>query len=243
MTALNEEGNIGKAIESTLKAFDYYNLNGEIIVVNDGSNDKTKEVVENIISEKNNIKLLNHDSPKGVGASFWEGVDVSRAEFVTWLPGDDQNDPYETLRYFRLLDDVDIVIPFVYNKEVRPIVRNFLSFVFRFIVNNTFNTNFNYTNGSNLYRRTTLLQLDYRSNGFFFQVDILIRLIKEGYLFAEVPFKLMERQKGESKAVSFPSFINVVKGYLHLVRDYYLKKNISQGNALDGKSKTSYRKR
>ena len=46
MPALNEEANIFVAINDTLQAFDSYNINGELIVVNDGSKDKTPEIIE-----------------------------------------------------------------------------------------------------------------------------------------------------------------------------------------------------
>ena len=69
------------------------------------------------------------------------------------------------------------------------------------------------------------LDLFSRSTGFFFQTDILIRLVKQGYLFAEVPYRLKTRGQGQSKAVSFPSLMAVIRGYMKLSRDlYYLKK-------------------
>ena len=85
---------------------------------------------------------------------------------VTMLPGDNENDPWETLRYLKLLEHVDIVIPFVFNKEVRSLFRNALSFIYRFIINTTFVVNFNYTNGTVLYRKSILKELNYRSVGF-----------------------------------------------------------------------------
>ena len=88
---------------------------------------------------------------------------------VTMLPGDNENDPWEILRYRRLLEHVDIVIPFVFNKEVRSVFRNALSFIYRFIINTTFLVNFNYTNGTVLYRKSILKELYYRSTGFSFK--------------------------------------------------------------------------
>ena len=116
-----------------------------------------------------------------------------------------------------------MIIPFVFNKEVRSVFRNTLSWVYRFIVNSTFKINLNYTNGTVLYRKAILNELEYRSSSFFFQTDILIRLIKRGYLFAEVPYRLDIRQGGTSKAVAFPSLLQVIRGYLRLVRDRYLR--------------------
>ena len=222
--ALNEEENVQKAISNILESIKDFKLKGEIIVINDASTDKTREIVENIIIKDKRISIINHDITQGIGASFWDGVDNAKAEAVCMIPGDNENDPWEILRYYKLLEHVDIVIPFVFNKEVRPLFRNALSFIYRLIINTTFLVNINYTNGTVLYRKSILKELDYKTRGFFFQADILIRLVKRGYLFAEVPYKLGVRKKGISKAVTFPSFFQVVKGYLLLVKEQYYER-------------------
>lgn len=225
MPALNEEANISSAIDRTLRAFDDFKTDGEIVIINDGSTDRTQQIIEQKFAENpGRICLIQHSAPRGIGASFWEGVDCAQAEVVVMLPGDDENIPSESLRYFRLLEHVDIVIPFLYNKETRPLVRNALSFLYRFIVNTTFLVNFNYTNGTVFYRKAILQELPVRSSGFFFQTDILVRCVRRGYLFAEVPYRVDIRACGVSKAVSFPSFLQVVRGYLRLVRDCYFHK-------------------
>ncbi len=224
MPALNEQNNIQNAINNMISALSCYGINGEIIVINDGSTDNTETLVNSIIEKDNRIRMIKHHTPKGIGASFWDGVDDSKGKAVVMLPGDDENDPWEICRYYKLLDQVDMVIPFIFNREIRSFFRNALSFIYRFIINTTFLVNFNYTNGTVLYRRSILKELDHRSNGFFFQTDILIRMAKKGYLFAEVPYKIDKRKKGISKAISFPSLFQVMKGYLCLVQDYYFRK-------------------
>lgn len=221
MPALNEERNVREAIENVIRAFDDCAIRGELILVNDGSTDGTGEIVARLMQGDERIRMLRHETPRGIGGSFWDGVDNARADVVVMLPGDNENDPWEILRYIPLLGHVDIVIPFVFNREVRPLFRNAISYLFRFIVNTTFHTNFNYTNGTVLYRKSLLTELEYRSSSFFFQTDILIRTVKRGYLFAEVPYRLGMRREGLSKAVSFPSLRAVMAGYLRLVKDYY----------------------
>ncbi len=224
MPALNEEENILAAIDSTLNSFEVFSINGEIVIVNDGSIDQTRELVNGAMKKNKRIRLIEHKTSQGIGASFWDGVDNAHGDIVVLLPGDNENNPVEIFRYSKLLEHVDIVIPFVFNKEVRPFMRNVLSFIYRFIINATFLVNFNYTNGTILYRKALLKKLKYRSNGFFFQSDILIRLIKRNYLFAEVPYKLSKRGAGKSKAISFPSFLQVIKGYLQLLKNHYFMK-------------------
>lgn len=226
MPALNEELNISNAIQSAFEALDFYGIEAEIIVINDGSKDRTQELIEEKIKEyPGRLRMIRHDAPRGIGASFWEGVDISTGNTIVMLPGDNENDPRETLRYYRLLDHVDMVIPFIFNREVRPMFRNILSLVYRFIINSTFFVNFTYTNGTVIYRKSILQKLTSRADGFFFQTDIIIRSVKNGYLFAQVPYKLGIRATGSSKALTFPSLYKVIRGYLRLVKDYYFNKD------------------
>lgn len=220
--ALNEEMNIQEAINMTFQAFEKLGIAGQIVVINDGSTDRTEDIVQNMMAKDSRLKMIKHNVSMGVGTAFWDGVDCADGETVVIIPGDNENDPLEILRYCKLLDHVDIVIPFVFNKEVRSLFRNALSFIYRFIINTTFVVNFNYTNGMVLYRKSILKNVDYRSKSFFFQTDILIRTIKQRhYLFAEVPCRLALRNSGKSNAVSFPSLMKVIKGYIRLVRDIY----------------------
>ena len=221
MPALNEEKNISEAVCETLQAMDEFQINGEIIVVNDGSKDRTGELIEKLIEKDSRVKMIGHENSMGIGRSFWDGVDVATGDAVVMLPGDNENNAREILRYYELLNHVDIIIPFVFNKEVRSLFRNALSFIYRFIINTTFLVNINYTNGTVLYRKSIFDKLDFRSTGFFFQTDILVRAVKKGYLFAEVPYRLDVRKDGKSRAVSFPSLLEVIKGYIRLVRDLY----------------------
>ncbi|MFH1442346.1 MAG: glycosyltransferase family 2 protein [Candidatus Omnitrophota bacterium] len=242
MPALNEEKNIVPAIKNTLTAFEEFGISGEIIVVNDGSSDKTKQLVNELISSDKRIRMLFHDATKGIGTSFWNGIDNAQGESIVFIPGDNENNPFEILRYFKLLEHVDIIIPFVFNKEARSLFRNGLSFIYRFIINSTFLVNFNYTNGTILYRKSILNELNFRSTGFFFQTDILIRTVKKGYLFAEVPYRLGARKEGISKAISFPSLLQVIRGYLRLVNDFYFTKNIKETKIFNADSQAAIRK-
>jgi len=223
--ALNEEKNIEAVINGALFALKEFGLSGEIIVINDGSTDKTGLLVKEKIKQfPDTVKMISHEKPKGIGASFWDGVDQSLGDVVVYIPGDDENDPREILRYYWLMEHVDIVIPFIFNREIRSFFRRMTSSFYNFIINVSFFVNFNYTNGTILYRKSILKELSHRSEGFFFQTDILIRTVKKGYLFAEVPHQLNLRSSGASKVIKFSSLMCLIKEYLCLLRDCCFKK-------------------
>ena len=82
MPALNEESNIGLAIANTLSAFDHYSINGELVVVDDGSTDKTTSIIEREIELDSRVRLTRHDTPQGIGKSFWDAVELVDGNLV-----------------------------------------------------------------------------------------------------------------------------------------------------------------
>ena len=225
MPALNEEKNIEAAIRNSLRAMDDLKIRGEVLVVNDGSSDQTESVAQGLMKKEPRVRILRHERPQGIGASFWDGVQEARGSVVTMFPGDNENDPHEALRYFDLLKQVDVVIPFIYNKGARGAMRQFISFFYRTIINITFGMNLNYTNGTVLYRKSILSDIHLQSKGFLYQTEILVKTIRRGYLFAEVPCSLGKRASGASKAMTFRSLMNVMRSYLHLVKSVYWKES------------------
>jgi len=222
MPGLNEEENVSEAVENVVKSFNQLDVSGEIVVINDGSTDRTGEIAEDLIRKYPFIQLINHDKPKGVGASYWEGVWKSRGEIVTMIPGDAENDAYEILRYLPIMDHVDIVIPFILNPGVRSWKRRIISKFYKGIINLSFGMLLNYMNGSVMYRKCVLKNITLKSSGFFYQTELLIKSIKNGYLYAEVPSALQKRLTGESKALTFKSLFKVIRGYFSTMVSIYV---------------------
>ncbi len=224
MPSLNEEKNVERAVQNVIEAFSRYGVSGEIIVVNDGSRDATGRIAANLSGKHSFLRVLHHERPMGIGASFWDGVESAEGDIVTMIPGDGENDAAETLRYLPVMDHVDIVIPFVFNKEVRSLRRRALSALYRGIVNASFGLSLNYMNGTVMYRKCVLQDITFRSKGFFYQTELLIKCIRKGYLFAEVPYALEQRAAGASKATSLASLRKVAGNYLAVLADVYLRR-------------------
>ena len=244
MPALNEQENIQAAIESTFKAFERRNLDGEIIAVNDGSVDQTGKIIEDLMKVYPQLKMVRHESAMGIGRSFFDGVKAATKDVVVMFPGDNENNPDDALNFVSLLSEVDIVVPFIQNIEVRNKGRRILSSTYRFIINMSFGINLNYTNGTVFYRRTILEEIELVSSGFFYQAELLIKLIRNGYLFAEVPNFLYTRGSGKSKATTLKSLIRVMKSYLNLFYNVHFARG--GGRSLKAKDlhqqSVSYRK-
>lgn len=242
MPCLNEEANVLMAINATLKALDHYRLDGELIVINDGSSDGTRAIVEKRALTDARIRLINHDHPLGIGTSFFDGVRNASKEFVSMFPGDNENDPEDALTYIHIANNVDIIVPFIHNEEIRLIMRRIISSLYRFIINISFGMNLNYTNGTVIYNTAVLRGVTLRSRGFFYQAEILIRLIREGYLYAETPHFLTERNSGKTKALTLKSLYEVTIAYLRLLADVHVFRRIGAANESLHKDSATYRR-
>lgn len=229
MPALNEEGNLAAAVANVLESYERMGISGQVIVVNDGSSDRTGEMAEEFCRLNSNVTVIHHATPAGIGASFWDGVRSAGGDVVTMLPGDGENDAAEILRYLPLMQQVDIVVPFVFNREVRSFRRRLLSIVYREIIKASFGLSLNYMNGTVMYRRCIFEGIELKCSGFFYQTELLIKTIKRGYLYAEVPYALNVRGGGESKATTFASLKKVARAYLETFAEVQL------GDPLEGK--------
>ena len=211
--ALNEESNLDRALQNVVEVFARLKIRGEIVAVNDGSTDRTQAIIEQWMKRLPFIRLVRHDNRMGIGASFWDGVGSSTGEIVTMLPGDAENDAYEILRYLPMMEHVDMVVPFVYNREVRSRTRRVISKLYISLINLSFGTGLNYFNGTVLYRKCIFDGISLKSAGFFYQTELLVKCIRRGYLYAEVPCALRHRSAGRSKALSLKSLLAVGRGY------------------------------
>lgn len=221
MPALNEEACLAGSIANVVAGFERYSVKGELLIVDDGSSDKTGALAEEAAADNDFVRVIHHDRPCGIGASFWDGVHHARGEIVTMIPGDGENDAAEIFRYLPLLEEVDIVVPFVYNPGVRPWRRRLLSFIYHQIIYVTTAYSLNYLNGTVMYRKAIFEEITLKSKGFFYQTELLIKTIGRHYLYAEVPYALKKRHNGRSKALTLKSLISVMSGYLTTLGDVY----------------------
>jgi glycosyltransferase involved in cell wall biosynthesis len=214
MPALNEADNLAGAVDNVLDCFCRFSISGELVIVNDGSHDGTGVLADGYASSNTNIRVLHHTAPQGIGRAFWAGVSAASGEIVTMIPGDGENDAAEILRYLPVMNEVDIVVPFVFNRSLRSFRRRLLSIIYREIIKTAFGLSLNYMNGTVMYRKSVLKGMTLKSNGFFYQSEILIKAISTGYLYAEVPCALRQRGSGDSRATTWKSFREVARHFI-----------------------------
>ena len=100
--AKNEAGNIGQLVDDITSACAPH-ADHEIIVVDDGSDDGTGDVLLSLMRDRPNLRVLRHDRSGGQSAAVHSGVRAARSDVICTLDGDGQNPPAELPKLFQPL--------------------------------------------------------------------------------------------------------------------------------------------
>ena len=97
--AFNEEGNIGRLVEETFAEVPESAL-GEVIAIDDGSDDGTGAEIKALLSRYPRLRYLRHEHRAGQSAALRSGVLAARYPVIASMDGDGQNDPADIMRLF-----------------------------------------------------------------------------------------------------------------------------------------------
>jgi dolichol-phosphate mannosyltransferase len=217
--ALNEERVIEKVIRDIWRTVDPLLADCEIILVNDGSTDRTGEIMDSLATELPNMRVLHNRPNRGLGASYQAGVAASRLEYVMMLCGDGGLPASSLPAIIEKIGSADIVVPYMLNlKKIKSPTRYLVSRAYTLLLNFVSRYNLRYYNGLPVHRRRLLEQITITSSGFGFQGEILIKLLKSGCSYVEVPV-LGAEFTNNSSALRLKNVVNVTTTLVNLVRE------------------------
>lgn len=193
--ARNEEGNIGRVIERSIRALENRGLDGEVVVINDGSTDGTLEETQALIRKYPQVKILSHRRNLGLTESLRTGFRHCTGDTIILLPGDMESDPEEDIP--KLLDKMaegyDVVAGW---RQGRHDGKVFVSRIYNIVSRWLFGVKAHDMNWIKAMRREVVDNLYLRSDWHRF---ILMIAASEGYRIGEVKTNYYPRMKGRSK--------------------------------------------
>jgi glycosyltransferase involved in cell wall biosynthesis len=195
--AYNEETGLGPLLEKMQN--EGLTEKYEIIVIDDGSTDKTAEITRSFP-----VKLIRHGVNKGYGASLKTGIRHATCEKVMMLDSDGQHDPAYLNTILSMLDEADMVIGERNNVSFQVGSRKSGKWIIRktgeFLVDQKLP---DYNSGLRGFRRDLILNfLHIMPNGFSFSTTSTLAFLKEGYTIGTFPIYVSERV-GRSSNVKF----------------------------------------
>jgi len=166
--AYNEEALIAKTVEHLLETGRQWVLDLEVIVVNDGSSDRTTEIIDQLAKEHENVHAFHQTPNKGFGATVRKGLENATKDVVTFCPADQHFSNKEFEIYLMLIKHADIVPG--YRRERRRNQKLYpwmLSHYYHVLVNTLFRQELYDVNRIQMYHRDHLPQFIGKSDGVF----------------------------------------------------------------------------
>ena len=194
--AYNEESTIEKALLRLHQTMTESGISFEIILVIDGHVDKTQEIAQSLGLP--NLKIIGYEKNLGKGHALRFGAQKITGQYAAFFDGDLDIDSVCLVDLFQRLvkQEVDVVVGSKVHPEsivIYPFFRRFQSRVMRLLVRALFNLDIGDTQtGIKVFRTARLLETINRvqTNGFSFDVDLLVRMNDQGCKIAEGPIIL-----------------------------------------------------
>jgi dolichol-phosphate mannosyltransferase len=215
--AYNEETKLKPTIDSVLERLENNMISDfEIIIFDDASTDRTGEVADDLAMQFSQIRVVHNARNMNLGFNIARGFQLAIKEYAGFVPGDNETAPEALDNIFQAIGKADIVIPYIQNPEVRIWGRRVLSKTYVTIINTAFGLKMRYYNGMCFFKTELVKKVPVSTHGFAYMTEILVKLLKSGANFIEVPMINRTRERGATKAFRLKNIISVFKTFLTL---------------------------
>ena len=200
MPCLNEENGVGICIKKIQEVFKKENIDGEIIVIDNGSTDKTIDIVKSF-----GVKVI-HELRRGYGNAYLTGFKHATGDIIIMGDADNTYNFYDIPKFLYEIKDSDFVIgnrkylnknssPFLHRYIGRPVFSILLRWLFHLNISDSHC-------GFGAIKRDALDKLKLQSIGMEFASEILIKAQKNHLRIKEIPIIYYDRI-GSSKLRTF----------------------------------------
>jgi len=210
MPAYNEEKGIEKVVRESAEILKNICQEWELIIVNDGSKDKTEEILKNLEKEIKNLKIVSYFPNKGYANALREGFKEAKYDYIFYTDSDGQFDLSEIKNYFPLIYENDMVVGFRIKRNdsfIRKITSKTYNIMQKFYLKikaRDINCAFK------IFKASFLKTIPLISEHFLIGAEFFLRAKERGARYVEVPVQHLKREEGKS-SVKFKTIFQTLK--------------------------------
>ncbi len=215
----NEEGNVERVVRSYLAELPRVADDFEVIVVDDGSRDRTGEIAERLAAEDSHVKVVRHPTNKGYGGAVISGIRAATKQYVLLCDGDGQFDPSDLERFTPFVPEYDVVA----GHRVRradPLIRRINGKAWTILVRVLLGITISDIDcGFKLFKREKLEGMDLRAHGAMISTELMARLAGRHAKVKEVDVKHLPRLTGEQSGANLKVVARAFRELVALYRE------------------------
>lgn len=170
----------------------------EIIVVDDGSSDRTFDRAQAVARGDARIRVLRHETNRGYGAAVWTGLQAGTMDYAFFTDGDRQFDLGCLEAFVPRIDTLDAVVGYRVGRQdnaIRILNAHAWNLLIRLLLHVPVR---DIDCAFKLFRRDAFAGLEIKAGGAMFSAELLARMVARGARIAELPVPHLPRDHGES---------------------------------------------
>lgn len=175
----------------------------EILIVDDGSTDKTGAIADRFAKEHREVKVIHHPKNQGFSGAIKTCYKKSTKELIFLLPADGQIDAADVILFLSAIDNADVVVGYrEHNPE--PLFRRFNSKVFHTMYRILFGVRLREISTSILWRKTVIDKIDITAmpRSALIEPEVVYKAWAMGFRFAQIPVPYYPRRTGSAKGAN-----------------------------------------
>ncbi|MEW6614410.1 MAG: glycosyltransferase family 2 protein [Thermodesulfobacteriota bacterium] len=223
----NDSGTIGSLVVAADAVAKGLTDDYEIIVVDDGSSDNSRDLLLELQDKYPRLRLVFHEINQGYGAALRSGFFNSTKDLIFYTDGDGQYDVYELRKLFNVMQDgVDIVNGYKINRG-DPLHRVIIGIIYLRLMRLFFNFHIRDVDCDfRLIRRHVFNHISLHHNSGVICLEVVKKLELAGYRFAEFPVHHYHRIHGKSQFFNFRRLFKTTLSILRLWYELVVKRDI-----------------
>lgn len=197
----NEEDNVAQVLKGISYILCSNKICHEIIAVDNGSVDRTGEILDTLSHEIRNLKIVKILINKGYGIGIRHGLNRASGAYIGFMCGDNQIEPQALIEVYNkaVKEDLDLCKVRRIKRE-DGVLRKIVSFFYNSICTNLFFLKYKDLNGTpKIFKRHIFEGLNFVSERWFIDAEVMIKCSRMGCRIGEVPAVFKKREKGISK--------------------------------------------
>ena len=212
LPAYNEAQNIEKTVREAVSYLERGFRDYEFIVVNDGSVDGTREIVEKISFSNPKIILVNHPNNLGYGSALRSGFERASLDYIFLMDSDGQFDISDINHLIPYLENYDVIVGYR-EKRADPFIRSLNTWLYHIYIRFLFGLKLRDIDCAfKLFPKSAYHAVKpIKSGGALFTAEFLIKLTKKGFTLKEVPVRHFPRKFGKQTGANLRVILRMFK--------------------------------
>lgn len=198
VTAMNEEGNLRPTVLSVVGALAHRGWDHEIIIVDDGSSDRTGAIADEMAAADPRIRVHHQPRNLGLDHAYLTGIALATKDRIGWVAGNNIIPQSALDAIFDRVGDADMILSYP-DVDPRRKRRRWVSRSFVILLNLLFGVRLRYYTGPCVYSALQAKRLRPIAHGSMMVPELILRLIKAGQTYVEVEIRPKSRTAGKTK--------------------------------------------